>query len=234
MKKPIIFGILGFVGIGVTAAVSFFQGMKAQKILDKLPEDATKSQKIKAISKPIIISGVSALTTGAMFALSEKNHIDKEKSLLATANILQAGNSLYRKKIKEIAGDGPIEEIEESINHYIFDNAIPEYSERGKDIVDVYCSFSGRYFRMSMDNIMNGIETFNYMLRRDRYATLNTYFTSFKLSNVDYAEGYIWNLDKVNSYYAVDDIGLYLKPVQGRDNAFELCMTIEPDIALEM
>lgn len=184
-KKLMIFGALAIGGLIATAVTTTWGSFKAAKVIqEKQPE--TKKEAAKLVWKYYIPAGIAVGTTIIADICFYRIGMKEIAALTASVSYLTANRSKLEKKLREAVGEEKYKEIEKDVQKEIISEKI-RVEEALKDKKDgriegatthpdstrmvaeetgcgdtlFYDGWSGRFFRSSIEEVLDGIKRFN-------------------------------------------------------------------------
>ena len=168
-KKLIFFGALAIGGLIATAVTTTWGSFKAaEKIREEKPE--TKKEAVKLVWKYYIPAGVALGTTIIADVCFYRIGVKEFAALTASVSYLTANRTKLEKKLKAVVGEEKFDEIKKDIQKEIiaeqvakdpgakrFNNAF----ETGYGDTLFYDGWGGRFFRSSIEEVLDGIKRFN-------------------------------------------------------------------------
>lgn len=192
---PAICTVVGCVCVAGTGVLAFMGGMKADEILDKMPEDSTTVDKVKATWKawvpPVAVGavGVGAIILGNGLSRRQISALITTSAMNAAA-ITRTGEEVNErmKEIKNAEADALKEE-----------RALANKEERWRSIfendcdMDIVCldpdgdiyydDWTGIFFRQKRDIVEKAYYTFNKLYQERTRAELSLLYKLFGFEN---------------------------------------------------
>lgn len=208
-ESPNILTILGVSGLVATVALAIEATPKAYSAIcqeenDRLVESDNFYVKLKPIEVlklvypmyvPTAISGL--LTIGCIVG-ANRISARRTAALAALYSVAETGLRDYQEKIVEIVGKNKAGKIEEAIaQKHLDENPIEDASiiMTGDGDHLMFDSFSGRYFKSTVEKVRQSQNDFNHELLTDMYKTLNEFYEMLGLEDVDTGKDMGWNVD---------------------------------------
>lgn len=194
---------VGAAGVVVTTVMAVKATPKALKLLDAAKEEKgeelTKLEVVKTAGPayiPSILIGAS--TIACIFGANVLNK--RHQAALASAYAL-VDNSYkeYKKKVEELYGEEADEQVRAEV-------AKDNYNK--KDVIDetdgkqlFYDEFSERYFRSTMETILNAEYELNREVTIGGAAFLNEFYELLGIPRVDYGDYLGWSAPALHDMY---------------------------------
>lgn len=197
----------GIAGIVVTAVTAVYATMEAsEKINDAeevKQEPLTNKEIVKVAWKsyvPVAIAGVSSVAcfVGAQTINTRRN------MALATLYSMTANNfNDYREAVVKQLGEKKEEEVRDEVSRKQLEENPLESSEVLIGDGDTLCydSWSGRYFKSSIEKIRGAVNTINHDLNSELTIPLNDFYFLLHLPTVKAGDKAGWNIDKPMKVY---------------------------------
>ena len=207
-NSPLILTGVGVAGTITTAVLTGKAAVKADRILQsqKLWEtkfgeghDLTKKEKFNLVWKVYVpAAGVGAVTVTAIVGA---NQIGTRRAAAVAAAYAVSEKAFveYKDKVVEKFGETKHQQVRDAVAE---DRMKSEpVSEREviiaqPDGVLCYESFTGRYFKSSMEDLKKAQNDLNYRVLNDNYASLSQFYDFLGLPHTDISDDMGWNLDK--------------------------------------
>lgn len=206
-NSPAILTGCGIAGIGVTIVTAVTATIEAQNNIYEAEEEKreplTRKEVVKVTWKsyvPVLISGAS---TAACFVCAQTINA-RRNALLASLYSMTASNfSEYREAVVKKLGTKKEEEVQDEVSRKrLEDNPV---SSSEVYIVDgdtlCYDSWSGRYFKSSIEKIRGAVNTINHELNSELTISLNDFYFLLNLPSIKAGDKTGWNVDKPMRVY---------------------------------
>lgn len=199
-----ILTVIGASGVVATTVMAVKATPKALKLLDAAKEekgeDLTKLEVVKTAGPayiPAILVGTS--TIACIFGANVLNQ-RHQAALVSAYALVDNSYKEYKKKVDELYGEGSDEEVREEM-------AKDNYNK--KDIIDdetdgkqlFYDEFSERYFRSTMETILNAEYELNKEVTIGGAAFLNEFYELLGIPRVDYGDYLGWSAPALHDMY---------------------------------
>ena len=197
----------GIAGIVVTAIAAVYATIDASEKINDAEEVKQEPLTNKEIAKvawksyiPVAVAGVSsaACFVGAQTINTRRN------MALATLYSMTASNfNDYREAVVKKLGDKKEEEVRDEISRKQIEENPLESSEVLIGDGDTLCydSWSGRYFKSSIEKIRGAVNTINHDLNSELTIPLNDFYFLLHLPTVKAGDKAGWNIDKPMKVY---------------------------------
>lgn len=198
----------GIAGIFVTAATAVSAGIEIKEKLDDAYvendcEELAPKEIVKTSWKscmPVVASGAATIAcfVGAQTINTRRN------IMLASLYSMTANNfSEYRDAVVSKLGEKKDEEVRDEISRKKIEEHSPESSEVLITDGDTLCydSWSGRYFKSSIEKIRGAVNTINHDLNSELTIPLNDFYFLLNLPTVKAGDKAGWNIDKPMKVY---------------------------------
>ena len=197
----------GIAGIIVTAITAVYATIDASEKINDAEEVKQEPLTNKEIAKvawksyiPVAIAGVSsaACFVGAQTINTRRN------MALATLYSMTANNfNDYREAVVKKLGEKKEEEVRDEVSRKQIEENPVESSEVFIGDGDTLCydSWSGRYFKSSIEKIRGAVNTINHDLNSELTIPLNDFYFLLNLPTVKAGDKAGWNIDKPMKVY---------------------------------
>lgn len=209
-NSPLILTTVGAVGVLTTAYLSGQAGFKAALVL--LEEDHkaqlenpdapafTPKQVFNITWKCYIPPAIAAV--GTVAAIVGANQIGTRRTVAMTTALAMSEKAFetYRDKVVEKVGEKKANIIRDEVVQDEMDrNPIGrnEIIITGRGDVNVYETYTGRYFKSSVEAIKSAQNNINYRVNNDGYASLSDLYDELGLSHTDVSDDMGWNSTKL-------------------------------------
>lgn len=197
----------GIAGIVVTAITAVYATIEASEKINDAEEVKQEPLTNKEIAKvawksyiPVAVAGVSsaACFVGAQTINTRRN------MALATLYSMTANNfNDYREAVVKKLGEKKEEEVRDEVSRKQIEENPVESSEVFIGDGDTLCydSWSGRYFKSSIEKIRGAVNTINHDLNSELTIPLNDFYFLLNLPTVKAGDKAGWNIDKPMKVY---------------------------------
>ena len=197
----------GIAGIVVTAITAVYATIDASEKINDAEEVKQEPLTNKEIAKvawksyiPVVIAGASsaACFVGAQTINTRRN------MALATLYSMTANNfNDYREAVVKKLGEKKEEEVRDEVSRKQIEENPVESSEVFIGDGDTLCydSWSGRYFKSSIEKIRGAVNTINHDLNSELTIPLNDFYFLLNLPTVKAGDKAGWNIDKPMKVY---------------------------------
>lgn len=197
----------GIAGIIVTAITAVYATIDASEKINDAEEIKQEPLTNKEIAKvawksyiPVAVAGVSsaACFVGAQTINTRRN------MALATLYSMTANNfNDYREAVVKKLGEKKEEEVRDEVSRKQIEENPVESSEVFIGDGDTLCydSWSGRYFKSSIEKIRGAVNTINHDLNSELTIPLNDFYFLLNLPTVKAGDKAGWNIDKPMKVY---------------------------------
>ena len=221
MKKysPTILAVVGSAGVVATTVLAVKATPKALELLDDAKKDKggdlTVLETIKATWKTYIPAVVTGVTT--IVCIMSSNHLSvKQQACLASAYaVLDSSYKEYQNKVKELYKD---EDVDRNVKQEIIK---AKYDDRfdPSDGELLFFDYAGvRYFKSTIENVMNAENKFLESFEARGYACLNEYYDLLGIPRVDYGYQLGWFSVEENDPYNCHGLEFNYETVMIDDN----------------
>lgn len=180
--------------------------LKARLILDQYEfykgAELTTTEKLKIVWKEYIPTAF--ITSGTIACILGANAANKHNQamLLSAAGLVNGYYKTITDKIKQSESYGTINNANRSLMQERYDSCGNIYGEDcdGKKLF--YDCYSGRYFRSTLDDVLQAEADLNALLKSDGRAYLNDYYRYIGLPGIDCGNFIGWTEMELNMLYA--------------------------------
>lgn len=200
-NSPVLLAIAGGVGVVATAYLTANAALKAERCFIYADEEPPSNA--QAYIKAHWRLYIPAITVGSLTiaAIVGSNHIWSKRvtGAIAAYTIAEKAFDEYKEKVIEKIG----EKKEEVVRSEIAQKHISETHEQSKLIItndsEVLCyeSFSGRYFKSSMEELKKAQNDINYQIINGWYASLTDFYDLLGLPSISQSDDLGWNAEKL-------------------------------------
>lgn len=209
-NSPLILTTVGAVGVLTTAYLSGQAGFKAALILIEEDHKAqvenpdappfNSKQVFNITWKCYIPPAISAV--GTVAAIVGANQIGTRRTVAMTTALALSEKAFetYKDKVVEKVGEKKANVIRDEVVQDQMDrNPIGrnEIIVTGRGDVNVYETYTGRYFKSSVEAIKSAQNNINYRVNNDGYASLSDLYDELGLSHTDISDDMGWNSTKL-------------------------------------
>lgn len=197
----------GIAGIVVTAVSAVSAGIEIKEQIDAAEsakgESLTQKEIVQTTWKTCVPVVAAGSATAACFIGSQA--INTRRNLMLASLYSMTANNFndYREAVVAKLGEKKEQEVQDDISRKKIDNDPVSSSEVIMTDGDTLCydSWSGRYFRSSIEKIRSASNTINEDLRNELTSTLNDFYFLLNLPSVKAGDKTGWNIDKPLSVY---------------------------------
>jgi hypothetical protein len=203
-ESPVIFGVIGGVGVLATAAISMRAGYRLHEVVQEHPDLRTMSNKdkVRVLAPVIAPTVVASVATIASFGKSAD--IYQKRGAAATVAYAAADRALteYRERTVETIGGKKADAISDLVAKRKVESNPPKANniaivDDGSAKVLVLESYTGRYFRSTMEDLRKAENAINHTINHDLYATLSEFYAHIGLSSTAVSDNLGWNSDRL-------------------------------------
>lgn len=227
LKKnaPAILSGIGAVGVITTAILAVKATPKAMHILEEKGEEASRTEKILAVTPvyiPAILMGATTIT-----CILSANYLNKERQAMLTSAYAYLNNSYneYRSTVKDIFGDDADDKVKAEIAKKRYTDATKP--EPNKKLF--YDQFSERYFEATEQEVMDAVLKLNRHYSIFSEATLNDFYDLLDLEPTDYGGVLGWSYARDLELYGYSWIDVKWVPLTMPDNLEAQVITFQID-----
>ena len=225
---------IGAVGVVATSILAVKATPKALDLIKKAEEekgeDLTKTEVVKVAGPAYIPAVVTGVTTIACIFGANTLNKRQQASLMSAYALLDNSYKDYRGKVKDLYGEESDEEVIEEIakDKYQEETFIDE--DDGKKLF--YDSFSGRYFRSTIEKVQQAEYELNRDLSMRDYATLNEFYDYLDLPPIAGGDDLGWSTGMNFDYYWQSwiDFGHHKVAMDGGIECIIITMFAEPTL----
>lgn len=197
----------GIAGIVVTAITAVYATMEAsEKINDAeevKQEPLTNKEVVKVAWKSYIPVAIAGVSSAACFVGAQTINMRRNMAL-ATLYSMTANNfSDYREAVVKKLGEKKEEEVRDEVSRKQLEKNPVSSSEVLIGDGDTLCydSWSGRYFKSSIEKIRGAVNTINHDLNSELTIPLNDFYFLLNLSSTVGGDETGWNIDNPMKVY---------------------------------
>ena len=197
----------GIAGIVVTAITAVYATIEAsEKINDAeevKQEPLTNKEIVKVAWKSYIPVAIAGVSSAACFVGAQTINTRRNMAL-ATLYSMTANNfNDYREAVVKKLGEKKEEEVRDEVSRKQIEENPVESSEVFIGDGDTLCydSWSGRYFKSSIEKIRGAVNTINHDLNSELTIPLNDFYFLLNLPTVKAGDKAGWNIDKPMKVY---------------------------------
>lgn len=191
----------------MTTAMAMY---KAVKIVEKeYPDGCTKTEAVKLAWKYFLLPGGVTLATMASILSGALISNKRQASILAAYAVLKKGYSEYRKQVKEVIGAEQEKEVYEKAKADINIDC-----NNGKECL-FYDELSGRYFNLTMEDLIHSFLWINRELTKHGHVSLNELYYEWNIPPSEDSDALGWSLAAGFHWYGYNwiDFDLVKTPV---------------------
>lgn len=230
LKKnaPAILSGIGAVGVITTAMLAVKATPKAMHILEEKGEEASRTEKILAVTPvyiPAILMGATTIT-----CILSANYLNKERQAMLTSAYAYLNNTYneYRSTVKEVFGEDADDKVKAEMTK-------KRYESRPQPDPDkklFYDQFSERYFEATEKEVMDAVLKLNRHYSIFSEATLNDFYDLLDLETTDYGGTLGWSYARDLELYGYSWIDVKWVPLTMPDNleANVITFHIDPSV----
>jgi len=194
----------GVIGVVTTAVLAGKASFKAARVIEDLAmEDisggpVTTKEQVKAVAPLYIPAIASGVTTIGAIVFSYRISVSKSAALAAAYGISEKAFSEYKEKVLEHVTPKKAQEIKDDVaQQQITNNPPPSSQVMVVADGDILCldTFSGRYFRCSIEKIRRAENDLNFAIAEHNAASLGTFYEMVGLPQTDISERFFWGLN---------------------------------------
>lgn len=231
-NSPAILTAIGVTGTLTTAYLTGKASFRAAQILQRWDwdeEDSSKGNTLKTKEQIGLVwklyipaAGTAALTIAAIVCSNRIS--DRRAAALAGAySLLQRASLEYKDKVIAKIGAPKEEQIRTELAQDRVERAVANNTEiiiaNGGNVL-FYDQFTGRIFESDVDTVNKAVNTINFQINNNVYASLNDFYGLIGLPAVSMGEEFGWNSNK--------QMDISLSAVRIDDKAY---MAIDFDVA---
>lgn len=194
---------VGAVGVVVTSILAVKATPKAMERLEKAEEEKggelTKMEVVKVAGPayiPAVVTGAS--TIACIFGANTLNK-RQQAALMSAYALLDNSYKDYKNKVKELHGEEADQEIVEEIAKDKYEEEKIVDDEDGKKLF--FDTFSGRYFRSTIEKVQQAEYELNRDLSMRDYATVNEFYDYLDLPPIAGGDDLGWSTGMNFDYY---------------------------------
>lgn len=210
--SPSILTGIGVVGTITTAVLAAQGGMHAQEVIEKerheqtevaidpnvpVPPQFTFVEKAKMVWPEYIPAAASGAMTISAIILANRIGTRRTAAIAAAYAISEKAIVEYRDKVREVVGQNKAQKINDEVLQDQVDRTPVPSNLVIIDGTDVLCfdSWSGRYFKSSMEKLKSAQNAINYSLNKHDYASLSDFYDEIGVSHTEESDNIGWNID---------------------------------------
>lgn len=193
---------VGGIGVVATAVVAVKDTPKAMQIIEKKTEekgeDLTTIEKIK-VAGPVYIPAV-AIGVSTLACIFGANTLNKrtQASLMSAYALLDSSYKEYKNKVEGMYGEGASARVQGEVAR---DKYNSDDISRDDEKLLFYDYFSERYFRSTMEEVMQAEYDINRELHTKDYAYLNEFYDLLGLDHIQSGWDLGWSMGASLSHY---------------------------------
>lgn len=209
-NSPVILTVAGAMGVVATAYLSGQAGFKAALVLIEEDHKATQEnpdappfttkQVFNVTWKCYIPPAIAAVGTVAAIVGANKIGMRRAAAMTTALALSEKAFDEYRTKVLEKVGEKKATQIrDEYVQDQMDRNPIGrnEIIITGNGDVNVYETYTGRYFKSSVEAIKSAQNNINYRVNNDGYASLSDLYDELGLGHTDISDDMGWNSTKL-------------------------------------
>lgn len=204
-NSPLILTSMGVTGV---VTVAYLTGKASFRASDILREEQERldlyetshpletREKIQLVWKLYIPPVAVGVTTIACVITANRIGTRRAAAMAAAYSISEKAFDEYREKIKEKLGEKKEQGVRDEIaQDQVTRNPSKEVIVVGTGEVLCYESFTGRYFKSTVEAIKKAQNDINYLILNENYASLGDFYSKLGLQQTSYSEEVGWNGD---------------------------------------
>lgn len=229
-ESPIILGVLGAVGVVITAVSVAKASPKAQEALDGI-EDASTMEKVKIVAP--IYAKSAAIGSATIACIVGSTILNQQQRLAITSAYVMLDQTYkqYKDKVDELFGFGSARKVEQEITKTKLEELPkPKYS----DTETFYIKYRDEFFERNMLEVQDAMYQLNRMLAKNGEVSLNDLYDFLNLDRTKEGDTLGWssyllseNWDGQNGIVWIDYELDLIKSDDGLE-CYELVLTTEP------
>lgn len=185
-NSPAILTGMAVCGVFGTVVLAVKATPKALELIDEDPKKGLTAKEIVQVAwKPYIPAAVMGTVTIACIIGSNQISSRRNAALVSLYSLAEAGLKEYQTKVVETIGEGKERKIRDEISKdRITENPPVNHVIIGTGENLCYDSISGRYFKSSVEEIRQKINSFNHDLIYNMSSTLNELYYELGLEPI--------------------------------------------------
>lgn len=203
--------ILSGIAIGGTLATAYLTGaatFKAARVLDEaehnrttlhevVPRPLEMKDKVKLTWKFYVPAGLMAFGTITAIVGANRVSTGRAAAMAVAYSAVEKAYSEYRDKVVETIG----ETKESDVRDRLAQDRVNRTPATGEQLllndhqVLFFEPFTGRYFKSDMETVKAGMNTINYRMISDMYATLSEFYEEIGLMPTSMSSEIGWSVD---------------------------------------
>lgn len=211
-NSPVLLTSVGVAGTIATAVLTGKASFEAAKIINETermrdiysaypPEPLEPKEKVELVWKLYIPPVVVGAGTVSAIVLANRIGTRRAAAMAAAYTISEKAYTEYREKVVEKLGEAKEQEVRDEIAQQRV-NANPPNSEviivDNGDVLFLE-SYTGRYFKSSMETVKKALNDTNYQMYSDMYASLGDFQQRVGLPRTSLSEEVGWTVeDKID------------------------------------
>lgn len=204
-NSPTVLTVVGVTGTITTAYLAAKASFKASEILDDELErrrlynensNPSLRESARLVWKEYIPAAGVGVTTITCIILANRIGNRRAAAMAAAYSISEKAFVEYKEKVVEKLGENKEREVRDEIaQDQVNANPTGEQVLVGDGNVLCFDSFTGRYFRGSMEIIKKAQNDTNYEILHNNYCSLGSFYDRLGLPPVSFSEEVGWNSD---------------------------------------
>lgn len=202
--------ILSGIAIGGTLATAYLTGTATFKAAEVIAEEKTARtfhelggpplevmDKAKLVWKLYIPAGMMAFATITAIIGANRVGMSRAAAMAAAYSISEKAYAEYRDKVVETIGENKESDIRDRLAQDRVNRTPPSGDQLilGDDQVLFFEPFTARYFKSNMETVKAAMNTINYRMIRDMYATLSEFYDEIGLMPTSMSGDIGWSVD---------------------------------------
>lgn len=194
------FGVVSTAYLSATATAKSVHELYREGAYDGGPSDEvpTFPDKARLVWKNYIPTvAVGATTIGCIFG-SHGVHTHRQAALLGLYTFTERAFDEYRDKVVEVMGEKEEQKVREAVDRDHIQNApVADVIFTGGGDHLCYDSFTGRYFRSSVETLKRAQNTINAQIINDGYASQNDFYREVGVGITSQGEEVGWRVENL-------------------------------------
>lgn len=209
-NSPVILTGIAVSGAALTAYLSVKAGMKSSDALRTKAENEsrgdgfgnyesgefTNAEMFLETYKFYIPAAASLVGTSVCMVMATKIGLDRTAALAGTLIVAERANDQYRDKVKEILGENKHVKVQDAVAKDAVERTSVPTHMIGLDDQLFLDMWTGRYFPSTREKVEAAVNEFNHrMLTRSTYGSLNSFYESVGLDDIQSGSEMGWHRD---------------------------------------
>jgi len=196
----------GVIGVVTTAILTGKASIKAHLLVEDMARQdisagpVTTKEKVVAVAPLYVPAVASGLTTIGAIIFSYRISVSKSAALAAAYGISEKAFGEYKEKVLEHVTPKKAGDITDAVaKQQMTDNPPPSSQVMVVADGDILCldTFSGRYFRCSIERIRKAENEINLEIANHNVASLGDFYEKIGLPQTDMSETFGWTLNNI-------------------------------------